>query len=203
MLHQVDDVIARDAGQVDVLRKRQQDEDRDRPGHLPGSERADVCRGVLLLFPIDGLSVLLVPPREPDLDRDPHRRGDREPRQAALPVRQESGRSSAAARGRAEVAANLEHRLGQPVGPAGRQSQAEPGRFGDGRSTSRSPAAPAQQQHRVVRRVPPARTGRSSRWPCRTAANTWLRLAVGVETHQWLQQRRRDPGRRASAHRSG
>ena len=97
------------------------------------------------------MPVLLIPVAEPGQDDDARQSGEREPGKPGLPARQDDERGRQRAKRRAEIAADLKQRLGEPVRAAG----SEPGDargFGVEDRGSEPEQHRAGNQHAIARR---------------------------------------------------
>ena len=118
-VHQVEDVVARQAGQVEILREDQCQQDGDGSSHLAARQRG-VSDGRSAARR-SGMAVALVPMSEPGQDGHASEGGEREPGEAGLAAGQDEEGGQQRAQRLAEIAADLEHRLRQSMLAAGGQ----------------------------------------------------------------------------------
>ena len=125
LVHQIEGVIAAQAGHVEELGEHQQTEDGQRPADLAAAQ-ATASMG---LHPLVEVGPVMAGPAPDQAEHhDTHQGEQREPGGAALSLRHYDERGEQRAYGRAEVAADLEQGLGQTWLVASRHA-GDPGGF--------------------------------------------------------------------------
>ncbi|CAM2158991.1 hypothetical protein PT2222_50047 [Paraburkholderia tropica] len=183
---QIEREVAVDAREVEVLREHQQHEDADGHRHASTRERDGRRFGALLLE----IRMRLVPAADLREHEHRHQRGHREPRDAALTMRNDDRGGQQRSERRARVAADLEQRLREAVAAA-RGHARNPRRLRMEHRRAAANQRGGDQQHAEARRDRHQQQA-AEREAHADGQRIRHRALVRIDADERLQHRRRD-----------
>ena len=188
-LDQIEAVVARDAGDIEIFREDQHHQDADRPRDPARRHRAR--HGRPALGTAGAIKMLaFVPCAHLCQHGDGEHRGERKPRETRLSVRNDDPGGEQRTHRAARIAAHLENRLRQAVAAAGSQPRNSRGfRMKDRRA--RPDQRRGRQHARVVRRECQSRHADQGEAHA-DAQGVRLRMLVRVNADERLQDRSAD-----------